>query len=65
MNHAIKHRAASGTRQSSATTDHIAKELNRYDVYLRDVRGLATGTRKYCIRIYTAPDSLLAFLQKL
>lgn len=51
MNHTIKHRAASGTRQSSATTDHIAKELNRYDEHLRDVRGFAAGTRKHCIRI--------------
>ncbi len=51
MDHTIKHRAASGTRQPSATTDHVAKELNRYDDHLRDVRGLAAGTRKHCTRI--------------
>ena len=51
MNHPIKHRAASGTRQSSATTDHIALELNRYDEHLRDVRGLAAGTRQDRIRV--------------
>jgi integrase len=51
MNHTIKHRAAAGTRQSSATTDHIAKELNRYDGHLRDVKGLAAGTRQDRIRV--------------
>ena len=66
MNHTIKHRAASGTRQSTATTDHIAKELNRYDEHLRDVRALARLHEPAArIQRYTASDSLLAFLRKL
>lgn len=51
MNHTTKHRSVSCARQSSATTDHIAKELNCYDEHLRDVRGLAAGTRKNCTDI--------------
>jgi hypothetical protein len=51
MNRRMKHRAASGTRQSSATTDHIAKEPNRYDEHLRDVKGLAAATRQDRIRV--------------
>jgi hypothetical protein len=46
MNRRIKHRAASCTEQSSATTDHIAKELNRYDEHLRDVRAFPMRPRR-------------------
>lgn len=46
MNPTTRHGAASGTRQPVATADHIAEELNRYDEHLRDVRGLADGSRK-------------------
>lgn len=41
MNHTTTHRAASGTGPS----DHVAEELYRYDKHLRDVKGLAVGTR--------------------
>lgn len=51
MNHKSRDRAASGTRQPAETADHIARELNRYDAHLRDVRGLAAGTRKHCTDI--------------
>lgn len=46
-----RHGAASGTRQPIATAHRIAQELNRYDEHLRDVRGLADGTRKHYIAI--------------
>jgi len=51
MNHTTKHRSVSGARQPAAMASHIARELNRYDEHLRDVRGLAAGTRKHCTRI--------------
>ena len=51
MNHTTKHLSASGARQPAAMAGHIAIELNRYDAHLRDVRGLAAGTRKHCISI--------------
>ncbi len=38
MNYTVKHRSVSDAPQSSATTDHIDKELNHYDEHLRDVR---------------------------
>ncbi|OGA32001.1 MAG: integrase [Betaproteobacteria bacterium RIFCSPLOWO2_12_FULL_62_13b] len=46
MNHTTTHRAASGARSPTASTDHISEELRRYDEHLRDVRGLAAGTRQ-------------------
>ena len=51
MNHTTEHHSASGARQAAAMASPIARELNRYDAHLRDVRGLAAGTRKHCIRI--------------
>src|SRR6059036_897926 len=48
----MNHNTASRRGQPAAsTTDHIAEELRRYDEHLRDVRGLAEGTRRGCIRI--------------
>ena len=47
MNHTTTHRAALGTRPS----DHVAEELHRYDEHLRDVNGLAAGTRYDRIRV--------------
>jgi len=47
MNHTTTHRAASGTGPS----DHVAEELYRYDKHLRDVKGLAVGTRRDRIRV--------------
>lgn len=51
MNHAKSHRAAPRTRPSKKSADPISKELRRYDEHLRDVRGLAEGTRQGRIRI--------------
>lgn len=47
MNHTTTHGAALGTRPS----DHVAEELQRYDEHLRDVNGLAAGTRQDRIRV--------------
>lgn len=46
MTHTTTHRAASGARPPATLSDHIVEELHRYDEHLRDVRGLAAGTRK-------------------
>ena len=46
------HRATPKARSSASFPAHIADELRRYDEHLRDVRGLATGTRKD--RLYVA-----------
>lgn len=51
MNHTTTHRAASGARQPAASTDYIAEELRHYDEHLRDVRGLAAGTRQDYLRV--------------
>ena len=51
MDHTTEHHSASGARQLAAMAGHITRELSRYDVHLRDVRGLAAGTRKHCTRI--------------
>ena len=51
MNHTTSHRAVSGARPTAASTDHIAEELRRYDEHLRDIRGLAVGTRSQRARI--------------
>lgn len=48
MNHTTTtHRVALGTQPS----DHVAEELHRYDEHLRDVNGLAAGTRQDRIRV--------------
>ena len=46
MSHTSLHQAAPGARPSAASTDRIAEELRHYDEHLRDVRGLAAGTRR-------------------
>ena len=51
MNHTTSHRTLSGARPTAAFTDHIAEELRRYDEHLRDIRGLAVGTRSQRARI--------------
>lgn len=38
---------ASITRVTSACTDHIDEELQRYDAYLCDLRGLLPGSRYF------------------
>lgn len=45
MNHTSLHRAARSTQPLSAFSSDVAEELRRFDEHLRDVRGLATGTR--------------------
>lgn len=45
MNHTSLHRAARNAQPSSTFSGDVAEELRRYDEHLRDVRGLATGTR--------------------
>jgi len=45
------HHAAPSARPPAVPTDFIAVELSRYDEHLRDVRGLATGTRRHQVRI--------------
>lgn len=51
MTHTTTHRAASGARPAAALSDHIVEELHRYDEHLRDVQGLAPGTRKDRLRV--------------
>lgn len=51
MKHFTLHQAAPSVRPSAVSTDFIAGELSRYDEHLRDVRGLAAGTRRHQIRI--------------
>ena len=46
MNRTTPPRSATLSRLSAETTDPIADELRRYDSHLRDVRGLAAGTRR-------------------
>jgi integrase len=45
MNRTTPPRSAKLSRSSAETTDPIADELRRYNNHLRDVRGLASGTR--------------------
>jgi integrase len=47
MNHTTTHGATVGTQPS----DHVVEELHRYDEHLRDVNGLAAGTRQSRIRV--------------
>lgn len=51
MNHTTLHRAAPRAQPVMKSADPIAEELRRYDEHLRDVRGLATGTRRDRIRV--------------
>ena len=51
MNRTTPPRSAKLSRSSAETTDPIADELRRYDDHLRDVRGLAAGTRRDRCRI--------------
>ena len=51
MTHTTKHRTVSGARSPAALSNHIVEELHRYDEHLRDVRGLAAGTRKSRLRV--------------
>ena len=51
MTHITTYRAASGARPPAALSVHIVEELHRYDEYLRDVRGLAAGTRMGRLRV--------------
>jgi len=47
MTHTSLHRAARSAQPSSAFSGDVAEELRRYDEYLRDVRGLSSGTRRH------------------
>ena len=51
MNRNSPPRSAQRVRSSAETPDPIADELRRYDDHLRDVRGLAAGTRRNHCRI--------------
>ncbi|MFZ1682488.1 MAG: site-specific integrase [Candidatus Zixiibacteriota bacterium] len=51
MNHTTLYQAKPSARPSGASTDHIAEELRCYDEHMRDVRGLAAGTRQDRIRV--------------
>jgi integrase len=51
MNQTTKLCSVSGTRRPVTATNHIARELSRYDKHLHDVRGLAAGTRKNCTHV--------------
>ena len=51
MNRISSPRSAQQVRSSAEIPDHIADELHRYDDHLRDVRGLAAGTRRNHCRI--------------
>lgn len=52
MKPTTSHRTSPKARSSAPFPAHIADELRRYDEHLRDVRGLAVGTRKG--RLYVA-----------
>lgn len=47
MNHTSLHPAAPSKQPSPSLSRDIAEELRRYDEHLRNVRGLATGTRRH------------------
>ena len=51
MNDFTSHQAEPSARTPFTSTDFIAVELCRYDEHLRDVRGLAVGTRRSQIRV--------------
>jgi site-specific recombinase XerD len=52
MKHISSRRATPKARSSASFSAYITDELRRYDEHLRDVRGLAAGTRKD--RLYVA-----------
>ena len=45
------HRPASIEQATVISKDHIDEELQRYDAYLRDLRGLSPGSRSSCLRV--------------
>ena len=51
MNRTSPPRSAQRVRSSAEIPDPVADELCRYDDHLRDVRGLAAGTRRNHCRI--------------
>lgn len=51
MTRTLSPRSAQQVRSSAEIPDTITDELRRYDGYLRDVRGLAAGTRRNHCRI--------------
>ena len=51
MNRTSPPRSAPRVRSSAAPSDPVTDELRRYDDHLRDVRGLAAGTRRDRCRI--------------
>ena len=51
MNQTSPPRSARRVRSSEEISDPVADELRRYDDHLRDVRGLAAGTRHNRCRI--------------
>ena len=51
MKPTTSHPAKPKVRILTSFSVHIADELRRYDAHLRDVRGLATSTRKGRLRI--------------
>lgn len=51
MTPTVRPRSAQSARSSSACSDPVTDELRRYDDHLRDVRGLAAGTRRNHCRI--------------
>ena len=52
MDHTRLYRAGPGARPTKALPDHVTKELHRYDAHMRDVRGLAAGTRKPVVSLW-------------
>jgi len=51
MNPTVRPRSAQSARSTAAPSDPVTDELRRYDDHLRDVRGLAAGTRRNNCRI--------------
>ena len=51
MNPSTRSRSARSVRSTGTPSDPVADELRRYDGHLRDVRGLAAGTRRNHCRI--------------
>jgi integrase len=51
MNHNSVHRAAPSPQPTAPCSADLAEELRRYDAHLRDVRGLARGTRSQRVSI--------------
>lgn len=51
MNHTTSHPTAPRSQPAEYPVDPIAEELRRYDEYLREVRGLAAGTREGRVRV--------------